>query len=76
MVAEDDFVFPGRLGELTHLTYREWHTFVNGFYRGFTGFKGTDPESGGREKHYWRTGFIVGWIVKLAVLLYFTVRVR
>lgn len=70
MVSEDDYVFPGRLGEIIHLTYREWHAFVNGFYRGFTGYKGNDADSQGREKHYWRIGFIAGWFVKLAAILY------
>jgi hypothetical protein len=70
MVSEDDYVLPGKIGELLHLTYREWHAFVNGFYRGFTGIKGNDPGEVGKERHYWRAGFIAGWFVKLAVILY------
>ena len=69
MVSEDDNIFATGIPILEHLTYREWHAFVNGFYVGLTAYKDKKHEYT-REKHYWRGGFIAGWFVKIAVILY------
>jgi hypothetical protein len=59
----------GSLGVSLHLTYREWHQLINGFYRGFTSVKGRGhPEEDGVEKHYWRAGFVFGYTLKLLLL--------
>jgi hypothetical protein len=40
------------------LTYHEWHAFVDGFYSGFVwGHRQSDYDE---EKHYWRTGYVLG----------------
>jgi len=51
-----------------HLTYREWHAFVNGGYIGLVGY----PERGDinrADKHYWRGGFLLGWSLKVVGIL-------
>jgi hypothetical protein len=52
---------------LGHLTYREWHAFVNGFYIGFVRLRPREHEYK-KEKHYWRAGFIAGWTTKMCLL--------
>ena len=69
MVSEDDNVFDTSIPYLSHLTYREWHAFVNGFYVGITAYKSKVGGDEGREKHYWRGGFTLGWFIKVAVIL-------
>lgn len=52
-----------------HLTYREWHALVNGFYVGATAYKDRDHEYT-KEKHYWRSGFLAGQAVKIGLILW------
>lgn len=40
-----------------HITYREWHAVVDGFYCGVVGVR---EHEYGREKHYWRFGWLLG----------------
>lgn len=48
----------------------EWHAVMNGFYVAFTA-KPTDKSGqNGKEKHYWRFGWLLGWIAKSAVILF------
>ena len=65
MPREDEDIFQtGR----SHLTYREWHTFVNGGYIGLVGY----PERATIrhvDRYYWRGGFIVGWSIKVVGIL-------
>ena len=67
MESEDDTMID--LPVLGHLTYREWHALVNGFYVGVTAYKDKNHEYT-KEKHYWRTGFLAGWAAKIALVLY------
>lgn len=39
------------------LTFREAHAFVDGFYSGIVGGENKDYT---KEKHYWRSGWILG----------------
>jgi len=65
MVKESDEILDTKY---SHLTYAEWHAFVNGGYVGLVGYpdKMHDSDS---SKHYWRGGFLLGWFVKLAGIL-------
>lgn len=68
-MAESDKIFNTSIPVLSHLTYREAHAFENGFYVGFTAYP--DRKHGyTKEKHYWRMGFVAGWLLKIAVILY------
>ena len=68
MESEDDTMI--HLPVLGHLTYREWHALVNGFYVGLTAYKDKNHEYT-KEKHYWRAGFMSGWAVKVGLVLTF-----
>jgi len=68
-MAESDYIFDTKIPVLGHLTYREAHAFQNGFYVGFTAYKDKKHEYT-KEKHYWRMGFVAGWIAKIAIILY------
>lgn len=49
----------------------EVHALVNGFYVGVTALPGkANKACCEKEKHYWRAGFLLGWAVKAAVILY------
>lgn len=69
MISEDDKILDTSVPVVSHLTYREWHAFVNGFYVGLTAYADKKHEYT-REKHYWRTGFMSGWGVKIALVLW------
>lgn len=69
MVDETDPIFDTDVPIIKHLTYREWHAAVNGFYVGFTAYKSAGDYSG-PEKHYWRVGFLVGWLCKAMLIIY------
>jgi hypothetical protein len=43
---------------LRDLTYREWHSFINGYYCGVRW--GSRQHEYSREKHYWRIGYLLG----------------
>lgn len=46
---------------LGQLTYREWHGFVDGVYCGYVEEQENEYE---QEKHYWRTGYLLGTAVR------------
>lgn len=50
----DTLISAPLLGELT---YREWHAVIDGFYCGVVG---AEVNEYGKEKHYWRMGWLVG----------------
>ncbi|QSG06415.1 hypothetical protein HSR121_2083 [Halapricum desulfuricans] len=50
------------LPALGDLTYREWHAFINGLYSGFVWGHRQHPY--GRERHYWRAGYMIGTMVR------------
>lgn len=52
---------------LRDLTYREWHAFVNGFYKGAV--EGGRKHEYDREKHYWRGGYLLGAAIRYGGLL-------
>lgn len=57
-VDESDVLFSAPLiGDLTH---REWHAIVDGLYCGVRDRDEPDEEEYDREKHYWRTGWLLG----------------
>lgn len=56
-----------RLPVLRDLTFREWHAFVNGFYKGVV--EGSRSHEYEQEKHYWRAGYLVGAGVRYCALL-------
>ncbi|AGM11990.1 hypothetical protein DNAM5_132 [Haloarcula californiae tailed virus 1] len=59
---------------LGSLTYREWHAFINGLYRGITeAGREHDYE---KEKHYWRMGYLVGAGARYGTLLWVIHRTR
>ncbi|AGM11745.1 hypothetical protein HCTV5_139 [Halovirus HCTV-5] len=58
MVSETDEMV--RLPVMGSLTYREWHAFVDGLYCGYVDERTSEYT---QEKHYWRTGFLVGSVV-------------
>lgn len=61
-MAESDEILNNDLPVLGHLTFREWHGFVDGFYSGFVwGHRQSDYDE---EKHYWRGGYICGTMVR------------
>jgi len=39
------------------LTFREWHAVVDGLYCGYNDIHETEYT---QEKHYWRTGWLIG----------------
>lgn len=45
---------------LGRLLYREWHAFIDGVYCGVTNSRVNEY---GREKHYWRAGWLFGRVV-------------
>lgn len=47
---------------LSHLTYREWHGLVDGFYAGCVG-AGRDHDYE-QDKHYWRGGYLFGSAIR------------
>ena len=50
-----------------NLTYREWHGVVDGFYCGLVwGHRQSDYE---KEKHYWRTGYVIGTMIRYGFLI-------
>jgi hypothetical protein len=42
------------------VSYREWHAAVDGFYCGVRDRLAPDEEEYGKEKHYWRIGWLIG----------------
>lgn len=52
---------------ISHLTYREWHAFANGFYKGIVG--GGRKHDYTQEKHYWRGGYLLGAAVRYGAVL-------
>jgi hypothetical protein len=57
MVKENDDMVDTSLPWLSHLTYREWHAFVEGVY---CGAEDVEREDYNQEKHYWRVGYLIG----------------
>jgi hypothetical protein len=57
-----------RLPVLGSLTYREWHAFVNGYYKGVV--EGGRSHEYEKEKHYWRFGYLLGGATRYGTLLY------
>jgi len=55
MVSEQDTMVT--LPILGNLTYREWHAIIDGLYCGANDIHQTEYT---QEKHYWRTGWLVG----------------
>jgi len=49
----------------------EIHAFVNGYYIGFVEWKAPSKYNNGKERHYWQGGFILGWLSKVAIIVYF-----
>jgi len=65
-MAETDTMTSG-FPVLGDLTYREWHSFVEGFYSGFVwGHRQSEYE---KEKHYWRTGYVIGTMIRYGFLV-------
>lgn len=52
---------------LRDLTYREWHGFVDGLYCGVRW--GDRPHSYDRERHYWRSGYLVGTALRYVAIV-------
>jgi hypothetical protein len=65
MTSEDDTMV--RLPVLRDLTYREWHSFVNGVYKGAV--EGSRKHEYEKEKHYWRAGYLLGSGLRYAALI-------
>lgn len=67
MVSEDSTAVT--LPVLGDLTYRELHSFEHGLYSGLV--EGSRPTEyrDGREKHYWRMGYIPMMMLRYTVVL-------
>lgn len=65
MPTEDDEILAT---DRSHLTYREWHAFVNGGYIGLVGYPERDSIRHA-DRHYWRGGFLLGWSCKVLGIL-------
>ncbi|AGC34510.1 hypothetical protein HVTV-2_gp142 [Haloarcula virus HVTV-2] len=65
MTSESDTMV--RLPILRDLTYREWHAFVNGYYKGVV--EGSRKNEYEKEKHYWRAGYLLGSGTRYVALL-------
>jgi hypothetical protein len=55
MVKETDTMIEAPI--LGELQYREWHAIIDGLYCGVNDIHDTEYT---QEKHYWRTGWLVG----------------
>jgi hypothetical protein len=55
MVSESDTMVSAPI--LGNLSYREWHAIIDGLYCGVNDIHTTEYS---QEKHYWRTGWLVG----------------
>jgi len=64
MVSEDATLT--NLPLLRDLTYREWHGFVDGLYTGARW--GSRQHEYSQEKHYWRSGYLLGTVGRYTVL--------
>lgn len=53
---------------LRDLTYREWHGFIDGFYAGARW--GSRQHGYTQEKHYWRSGYLTGTILRYLLVWY------
>lgn len=71
MTAESDVLI--HLPLLRDLTYREWHAFINGLYKGFV--EGGRHHQYEAEKHYWRVGYIGGFLLRVGLLYLVITRV-
>lgn len=52
---------------LGNLTYREWHAFINGLYKGAV--EGGRKHEYDKEKHYWRAGYLLSAGGRYAALI-------
>jgi hypothetical protein len=66
MASEQDTL--ANLPLLRDLTYREWHSFINGFYAGARWGSRQHPYE--RERHYWRGGYLLGTVLRYALVYY------
>jgi len=53
------------------LTYKEWHSFINGLYCGAIEKRGQECDK--YETHYWRFGYLCGALGRYAALLFVAV---
>lgn len=65
MTSESDTMI--RLPILRDLTFREWHGFVNGFYKGLV--EGGRQHEYEKEKHYWRGGYSLGFVIRYGIII-------
>jgi hypothetical protein len=66
VTSEDDTM--ANLPLLKDLTFREWHGFIDGVYSGARW--GSRQHEYEQEKHYWRSGYLAGTVLRYTFVLY------
>jgi hypothetical protein len=68
MADEDDVAIP--VPFYSDFTYREIHAFQHGLYSGFVEGSRRTEYSRGKEKHYWRMGYLIMAVFRCMILVY------
>lgn len=51
---------------------KEWHSLVAGLFQGFVRLRpGKIPADFKQDSHYYKAGFIIGFLLKLGLVVYF-----